>query len=270
VGTAAIKLRSGRDFTERDDLSGEPVVIVNETLARTLWPGQDPIGQFMHAEGIFNSVPPRRVVGLVGDVRHRALEQGAGCEFYLPIRQANTDAAVQLVVRTSMPVGALSAAVQTAMKPLQPNLAANNWRLLEQLVDKAVSPRRFVSMLLGGFSLFALILASLGIYAVVAYSVNQRTQEFGIRMAIGASAGDVQKSVLVQTVRLAAVGVTIGGIASWVLAQGLGGLLFGITATDPTTFVGMVLILGSVALLAGYLPARRASRIDPMSALRAD
>jgi ABC-type antimicrobial peptide transport system permease subunit len=169
-----------------------------------------------------------------------------------------------------MPIGALSAAVQTAMKPLQPNLAANNWRLLEQLVDKAVSPRRFVSMLLGGFSLFALILASLGIYAVVAYSVNQRTQEFGIRMAIGASAGDVQKSVLVQTVRLAAVGVTIGGIASWVLAQGLGGLLFGITATDPTTFVGMVLILGSVALLAGYLPARRASRIDPMSALRAD
>jgi predicted permease len=151
VGTAAIKLRSGRDFTERDDLLGEPVVMVNETLARTLWPGQDPIGQFMHAEGIFNSVPPRRVVGLVGDVRHRALEQGAGCEFYLPIRQANTDAAVQLVVRTSMPIGALSAAVQTAMKPLQPNLAANNWRLLEQLVDKAVSPRRFVSMLLGGF-----------------------------------------------------------------------------------------------------------------------
>ena len=270
INTAGIVLRAGRDFTEQDNLSGEPVVLVNETLARTLWPGQDPIGQMMHAEGIFNSVPARRVIGLVGDVRHRAMEQGAGCEFYLPLRQSNTNSAVQLVVRTSLPMNALSPAVQAAMKPLQPNLAANDWRLLEQIVDKAVSPRRFVSMLLGGFSVFALILASLGIYAVVAYSVSQRRQEFGIRMAIGASAGAVQKSVLIQTLRLAAVGVTIGAVASWVLAQGLGGLLFGITATDPATFGGMVLILGAVALVAGYLPARRASRIDPMSALRTD
>ncbi|HYP13845.1 MAG TPA: ABC transporter permease [Bryobacteraceae bacterium] len=268
--TAGIALRAGRDFTERDSTAAEPVVLVNETLARTLWPGQNPIGQMMHSEGIFNQVPARRVVGLVGDVRHRAMEQGAGCELYIPLRQLNANSAVQLVVRTTLPISALSSAVSSALKPVQRNLAANNWRMLEQLVDKAVSPRRFVTTLLGGFSLFALMLASLGIYAVVAYSVNQRTQEFGIRMAIGASAGDVRKEVLVQTLRLAGVGITIGATCSWILARGVSSLLYGVTAADPATFAGMVVTLGSVALMAGYLPARRASRIEPMTALRAD
>jgi ABC-type antimicrobial peptide transport system permease subunit len=138
------------------------------------------------------------------------------------------------------------------------------------LVDKAVSPRRFVVLLLGGFALFALLLASLGIYGVVSYGVNQRMQEIGIRMALGASAARLQAGIIGQTLGLAAVGMLLGAVASLVLARALGGLLFGVTATDPITFLGMPVVLAVVAAIAGYVPARRASRVDPSIALRAD
>jgi ABC-type antimicrobial peptide transport system permease subunit len=141
---------------------------------------------------------------------------------------------------------------------------------LQQLVDKAVSPRRFVVWLLGGFALFALVLASLGIYGVISYSVNQRTQEIGIRMALGASAGNLQAGILLQTLGLATIGMIVGAAVSWALARTLSGLLYGVTPADPVTFAGMLVVLTAVAALAGYLPARRASRIDPMVALRAD
>jgi ABC-type antimicrobial peptide transport system permease subunit len=136
------------------------------------------------------------------------------------------------------------------------------------MVDRAVSPRRFVVLLLGGFAGFALVLASLGIYAVISYSVSQRTQEIGIRMALGASAETLQRSILLQTLGLAGIGMIVGVVASWALARMLSGLLFGVTSSDPVTFAGMLVILTGVAALAGYLPARRASRIDPMAALR--
>jgi ABC-type antimicrobial peptide transport system permease subunit len=141
---------------------------------------------------------------------------------------------------------------------------------LQQLVDKSVSPRRLVVLLLGGFAVFALILASLGIYGLISYSVSQRTQEIGIRMALGASTRDVQTRIVVHTLQLAAIGITIGMAASWALARSLRGLLFGVTAADPVTFLGMLLVLATVATLAGYVPARRASRIDPLVALRAE
>jgi ABC-type antimicrobial peptide transport system permease subunit len=206
----------------------------------------------------------------VGDVRHLALEQGAGLEMYLPIRQTGDYSSVDLVVRTTLPPAELASAVRAALKPVEPNLPGNDFRTLQQLVDKAVSPRRFVVLLLGGFALFALILASLGIYAVISYSVNQRTQEIGIRMALGASAKDLQVRILGQTLGLAAIGMLIGVIASWAVARALRGLLFGVTSADPVTFAGMLIVLTAVAATAGYLPARRASRIDPMIALRAN
>ncbi len=259
-----IPLRSGRDFTERDTPSSKPVIIVNETLARTLWPGQNPIGQFIALR------PDREVVGVVGDVRHVALEQGSGSEMYLPIRQTNDYSGVDLVVRSALTPSGLATVVRGALRPLEPNLPAHEFRTLQQLVDKAVSPRRFVVLLLGGFAAFALILASLGIYGVISYSVAQRTQEIGIRMALGASNGDLQTGIILQTLGLAAIGMSLGIVASWILARTISGLLFGVTATDPVTFIGILVILTAVATLAGYLPARRASRIDPMLALRAD
>jgi ABC-type antimicrobial peptide transport system permease subunit len=141
---------------------------------------------------------------------------------------------------------------------------------LRLLVDKAVSPRRFVVLLLGGFAAFALILASLGIYAVISYSVSQREQEIGIRMALGASAGDLQMKIVGQTLSIAAIGMLAGVIAAWALAQTLTTFLFGVTSNDPVTFITMLVILTTVAAIAGYLPARRASHIDPVVALRAN
>ena len=259
-----IALIAGRDISDRDVPSGEPVIVINQTLARTLWPGQNPIGQIMRACG------ERHVVGVVGDVRHLALEQGAGMEMYLPMRQCNDISSVDLVVRSSLPPAELAASVRAALKPIAPNLPGKDFRTLQQLVDRSVSPRRFVVLLLGGFAVFALLLASLGIYGVVSYGVNQRTQEIGIRMALGASASRLQAGIIVQTLGLAAAGILIGAVASRVLARALGGMLFGVTASDPLTFLGVPAVLTLVALAAGYLPARRASRIDPSIALRAN
>jgi predicted permease len=257
-----IPLRAGRDFDERDSATGKRVIIINETLARALWGAENPIGRTVIE-------PDQEVIGVVGDVRHLALEQEAGPEMYLPIRQTNDYSSVDLVIRTDLAPGALASAVRAQLAPIDPDIAASEFRTLQELVDKAVSPRRFVAMLLGGFSAFALILASLGIYGVVSYSVNQRTQELGIRMALGASAGDLQMRIVLETLRLASFGIVAGMGAAWILARVLSGLLFGVTATDPAIFFGMMGVLAVVAAVAGYIPARRTSRIDPMLALRA-
>jgi predicted permease len=262
IKTMGIQVRAGRELSARDTASSEMVIMINETMARRLWPGEEAVGKIMRTDR------ERRVVGVVADVRHLALEQGAGLEMYLPIRQTRDFSSVDLVVRTTLPPAALASSVRAALKPVDPNLPSNEFRPLQQLVDRAVSPRRFVVLLLGGFSIFALVLASLGIYGVISYSVSQRTQEIGIRMALGASARDLQLRIVSQTVGLAAIGIALGTAASWALARLLKGFLFGVTSNDPVTFLGMVSVLTLVAVAAGYLPARRASRIDPMSALR--
>jgi predicted permease len=260
-----IPLRAGRDFTAGDTLSSERVILLNETLARTLWPGRSAVGQQVKlVDG------PRHVVGVVGDVRHLALEKAAGSEMYLPLRQSNSYSAVDLVLRTSLPPAGLATAVRAALVPVDPSLPAGEFRPLQQVVDKSLSPRRFVVILLAGFSAFALLLASLGIYAVISYTVKRRTREFGIRMALGASPRELEGRVLLQTLSLAGVGMLLGLAASWLLVRALRSLLFGVTATDPATFLGMALVLGAVATLAGYLPARRIAKIDPLAAIRAE
>jgi predicted permease len=260
---AGIPLRLGRVFTEGDRASSERVVVVNATLARTLWPGQNPVGQSITTDG------GRRVVGVVADVRHVALEKASGSEMYLPMRQTADYAAMQLVVRTALPPDSLAAGIRTALRPIDPNLPVREFVTFQDLVDKAVSPRRFLVLFLAGFAAFALILASLGIYAVISYSVSQRVQEIGIRMALGASPTNVQSRILLRTLRLAALGLALGMAASRVLTSALESLLFGVTPGDPVTFIGIGALLIVVAALAGYFPARRASRIDPMVALRA-
>jgi predicted permease len=260
-----IPLRAGRDFTDHDTAGSQRVIVINQTLARTVWPGLDPVGQ----EAFVFGKDPFRVVGVVGDVRHTSLEQAGSSELYLPLSQAGSSS-VELVVRTRLAPAALAPAVRAALRQVDAGLPTAEFRTLEDLVDRAVSPRRFVVMLLGGFALLALLLASLGIYAVVSYSVNQRTQEIGIRMALGASAGHVQFRVLRETVGLAVAGSLLGVVGAAAVARLLESLLFGVHPGDALTFVAMTLVLTSVAALAGYLPARRASRIDPMSALRSE
>lgn len=263
-----LRLVAGRDLTADDRIGAEPVVVVNETLAGTLWPGQDPIGQFLMANGIRNDGFSRRVVGVVGDVRHRALEAEPGLEMYLPIRQSGEYQGFYLVVRSAQPTSALVATLRASLAPLAADMGGSQLRVLETLVERAVSPRRFLTTILAGFALFALLLASLGVYAVVAYGVSRRRQEFGIRLALGASPGDVQRRVLSDTLRLALAGVAIGLPAAWLVSRLMRDLLFGVTPADPATFAGMVAVLGAMAMVAAYVPARRASKLDPTQTLR--
>jgi predicted permease len=264
IRAMGIPLRAGRDFEERDGSSGVKVAMVNESLARKLWPGQDAIGQ-----QILNP-DPITVVGVVADVRHLALEKEAGFELYFDMRQTGDYSSVDLVVRTKVDPSTLAGAVRAALVPINSSLPANEFRPLETLVDKAVSPRRFIVLLLGGFAAIALILASLGIYGVISYSVSQRTQEIGIRMALGASAGHVRVRVLRQAMTLALAGILAGAVGAWVTSRLLGSLLYGVSANDPLTFGAMVALLTMVAMAAAYFPARRASMVDPMTALRGE
>jgi predicted permease len=260
-----VPLKAGRDFTERDTKGSLPVIILNETAARTLFPGQDPIGQIVVADQ-----PERTVVGVVGDVRHLTLEEGSGNEFYIPMRQTQDYGVVDLVVRSSLSTAVLASRLREALRPIEPNLPTSNLRTMQTVVDRAVSPRRFVVILLGGFAAFALILASLGIYAVISYSVSQRKNEIGIRMALGASPATVRQLILGETMRLAGIGAAIGFVGALFATKLAASLLYGVTATDPVTFGGMIVVLTGVALLAGYLPALRASRIEPLMLLRSE
>ena len=189
---------------------------------------------------------------------------------YLPMRQTGDFGSMNLVVRTALPPDRLASSVRAALRQIDPNLPASEFRILQDLVDKAVSPRRFLVLLLTGFAGFALLLAMLGIYAVISYSVNQRVQEIGIRMALGASATNLQSNILLRTLGLAAVGLALGIAASRALTGTLESLLFGVTPGDPVTSIGIGAVLIAVAARAGYIPARKASRIDPMMALRSN
>jgi predicted permease len=260
-----VPLKAGRDFTERDTKGALNVIILNETAARTLFPGQDPLGKIVLADN-----PERTVVGVVGDVRHMTLEEGSGNEFYIPMRQTQDYGVVDLVVRSSLPTGELASRLREALLPIEPNLPTANLRTMQTVVDRAASPRRFTVILLGGFAGFALVLASLGIYAVISYSVSQRKNEIGIRMALGASPATVRQLILGETMRLAGIGAAIGLVGALLASRLAASLLYGVTATDPLTFAAMLMVLGAVALLAGYLPALRAARIEPVTLLRSE
>jgi predicted permease len=261
-GAMGIPLVAGRDIGEHDGKDAKRVIVINETLARLLWPGEDAIGKVLRADG------EREVVGVVRDVRHIALEQESGAEMYLPVRQTQDYASMHLVVRGTLPAATMAAAVRNTLLPLDPSIPANEFVQLRQLVDRSISPRRFVASLLAGFAAFALVLAGLGIYAVIAYAVGQQRQEIGIRMALGASGGEIQARVLRRTLLLASVGVGTGALVAWVLSGLVAVLLYGVTTADPFTYAVTVAMVLGTALLAGYLPARQASQTDPMVALR--
>jgi predicted permease len=264
IGTLGIKLVAGRDFTRQDGTTGAPVIIINQSAARTLFPGENPIGQFVGADR-----GEREVIGVVRDVRHLGLDKAAGLEVYIPLRQTSDFSSLNLVVRTTLTPSAFATAIHSALKPMIPNLPTNQIQTLSGLVDKSVSPRRFFTSMIGAFALIALGLALLGIYGVVSYTVSHRTQEIGIRIALGASPRQIQGRIIRETMELAVAGIALGTLGSWLLSRTLSGFLFGVSSLDPATFVAMLVIVTAVALVSGYAPARRASRIDPSVAFRA-
>jgi len=258
-----IPLLAGRYFDERDATSTEKVVILNDNLARRLWPDRDPIGQLIAQSG------GSKVVGVVGNVRHGSLEEAGGNEMYFEYHYGGWNA-MEMVVRSTRPPESLAREVRAALAAYDPILPNGEFYPLEQLVDNAVAPRRLITRLLGFFSTLALTLAALGLYGVIAYSVVQRTQEIGIRMALGAQRGDVLQLILRGGLRLVALGVVIGLAGAFALTRVLQSQLFSVTAHDPLVFAGNAALLVAVAAIACLLPALRATRVDPMTALRAE
>jgi predicted permease len=256
--TMQIPMLAGRAFTASDD----SVIIVNEQLAKTLWPNENAIGRYVRTSGVV-----RRVVGIVGDVRYFGLDRGPDVEMYMPLRTGDYQS-VDLVVRSALPPAALASGIRAALHRVDPTLPVAEFRTMQQLVDRSVFARRFVALLVAAFAAFGLILAALGIYAVISYSVALRTQEISIRMALGATPRVLLASILGQTGKMVLVGAVIGVSASFVAARAIRGLLFGVGASDPVTFTVTLTVLAIVALLAGFLPARRATRVDPALALR--
>jgi predicted permease len=265
IRTMKIPLRAGREFTPGDTAESRKVLVVNETMAQRLWPDQNPLGQIAlsHRE-------EWQVVGVVGNVRHSALEQEAGMEMYFPMTQNRDWGSMDLVIRARMPMASLVPGVRAQLQSVDPDLPTSDFQTLDHLVDQSVSPRRFVTFLLGGFSILALVLASLGIYGVVSYSVNQRMNEIGIRIALGARPAVVLGLAIGRGVRLTLVGLAVGLGAALMLTRLVSSLLFSVTEGDPFTFAAIALLLASVALVACYIPARRATRFDPIAALRCD
>jgi predicted permease len=260
--TMGMRVRAGRDLADGDRADSEPVVVVSESLARALYPDQDAVGRIARI-----GRRDLRIVGIVADIRQTSLETAGALHFYLPYTQID-DSNMDLVVRSSLPIASMAPAIRRALGDLDPRLSATDLRPLDSLVDRAISPRRFLVALLGGFAIIALALACIGIYSTVAFSVGERVREFGVRMALGATAGDISRGVFRQTAMLAAVGVTIGALASLWLARLMTSLLFETSATDALTFAVTALVLATVAVVAGYVPAARAARLSPMVALR--
>jgi predicted permease len=252
----------GRDFSWADGPHSERVVLINVSAARIYWPGEDAVGRIL-----MRDKEEDRVVGVVDDVHEENVESSAGAQIYYPATQQQPDWA-QLVIRTSLPPAALAPSVLRALRELNPKQPAAEFRPIRTIVDRAVSPRRFFMLLVAAFAGLGLLLAALGIYGVISYSVTQKTQEIGVRMALGASAGRVQRDILRNTLRLAIAGLVLGTIASAAAARLIASLLFATSPWDATAYAAMMLSLVSVALFSGYIPARRASSIDPMTALR--
>jgi predicted permease len=258
------RLVRGRDFTEQDDDKAARVVIVNETFARRFFPGEDPIGKAFRLGG--PESPQRQIIGVVQDGKYAGLNEDPKPFVSRPLWQSYSGATT-LIVRTASDPEKLIALLRGEVQHLDSSLPITSRTLIERM-SLPLLPARVAATVLGGFGLLALALAAIGIYGVMSFAVSKRTHEIGIRMALGAQKSDVLKLVLWQGLTLILIGMTIGSLAALMLTRSMKALLFGVSATDPLTYGGVALLLAGVAMLACYLPARRAARVDPMVALR--
>ena len=264
--TLGIPLRRGRLFGRFDRGGAPPVALINETMARRYWPDEDPVGQKIAAR-LFGQAIACEVIGIVGDVRHTGLDSDPRPELFLPHLQ-NPYGSMTYVVRTAADPLALLPAVKSEIWAVNKNLPFTSTATVQQLVSRTLEGRRFTLLLLSAFAALALLLAAIGIYGLISFSARQRTHEIGVRMALGAQAGDISKLVVKEGLLLTLPGVAIGVAGAWALTRFLSGMLFGVSATDPATFAALSALLLAVAFLACYIPARRAARVDPMVALR--
>jgi putative ABC transport system permease protein len=267
----SVPLRSGRYFTEADRMDSLPVAVVNEVMAKEIWPGQNPLGKrFSMGSGGETSYT---VVGVVGGIRHSGLQGELRSEVYRLVSQA-PPGSMPFIMRTVMRAAgdpmALSNSVRAAVKEVDPGQPVSSIQTMEQLVSKSVAKPRFSLLLLGLFATLALVLSIVGIYGITSYSVAQRTRELGLRMALGAQPGGILRMVVRETGVLAALGVALGLVAAYWLTRLMASLLFNVEATDPMIFASVSLGLILIALIAALLPGRRATRVDPLTALRAE
>jgi putative ABC transport system permease protein len=270
--TMGARLRAGRFLDERDRNGALPAVVVNESLARTYWPGESALGHRIDTGTGDGSPLWMTVVGVVEDVKERGLDYGPKPAVYVPFTQT-TIAFYQpseIAVRTSVPPARLATALQQAVWAIDPEQPVSTIRTMEQIVDTELSNRQEMLSLFATFAGMALLLAALGVYSLLSYLVSERRREIGVRMAVGASAGMVQRAILGQSARLAAVAIAVGVAAALATTRSLGSLLFDVSPVDPVVMIAVSALLAGVVLVASYLPARRAAAMDPMVVLRAE
>ncbi len=269
--TMGIRLLQGRAFTPRDEQGGPPLAIINDTLARQLFQGENPLGRRIKPNisfGESDEAPMREIVGVIGDVKSGSIGGKTPLEIYAPQTPLDFIGEMTIVVRTATDPSALIPAVRSQVTTMDKDLPLRRVKTLDEYVSGSISAPRFEALLLGTFAALAIVLTTIGLYGVIAYSVVQRTREMGIRVALGAQRRSISSMVLRQGALLALTGVVGGLVTSLFAVRLIRGLLFGIGLTDPATFIAVPLLLMSVALLASYIPARRAMRVDPIVALR--
>jgi putative ABC transport system permease protein len=265
--TMGIPLIRGRYFEERDTAEALPVAIIDQSLAQKYWPNEDPLGKRMVFEGTRDNPLWREIVGIVGHVKHTDLEGESRAQYYMP-HQQRPQPNMALVIRTPNDPNALAGSVRGIIKSVDSDLPVFRVRTMDQFVADSMTQRKFALLLICVFACLALLLSAIGLYGVMAYSVTQRTHELGLRMALGAQASDVLKLVVKQGMLLAVIGLGLGVVGAIFLSRLMKTMLFNVSATDPLVFVGIALTLAAVALLACFVPARRATKVDPMVALR--